>query len=126
MAQDMSFAAETTTDSDYANVRNFYKVELWTKDDQRVERLLHAGNRIDARAAFNAAVKHRPRGRYTIRQRCRVIEQWPITTDLKFSRRCSRLALFARWRVCAAQLDSLLPHLNHLVLSEQALELHMV
>jgi hypothetical protein len=68
-------AAETTTDSDYANVRNFYKVGLWTKDDQRVARLLHAGNRIDAaRAVFNAAVKHRPRGRYTIRQRCRVVE----------------------------------------------------
>jgi hypothetical protein len=63
MAHDMSFAAETTTDSDY---------------DQRVERPLHAGNRIDAaRAVFNAAVKHRPRGRYTIRQRCRVVEQWP-------------------------------------------------
>jgi hypothetical protein len=55
-------------DSDYANVRYFYKVELWTKDDQRVVRLLHAGNRIDAaRAVFNAAVKHRPGGRYTIR-----------------------------------------------------------
>jgi hypothetical protein len=51
MAQDMSFAAETTTDSDHANQRNFYKVELWTKDDQRVERLLHAGNRIDAARA---------------------------------------------------------------------------
>jgi hypothetical protein len=22
-------------------MRNFYKVELWTQDDQRVERLLH-------------------------------------------------------------------------------------
>ena len=61
-----------------ANERNFFKVELWTKDDQRVERLLHAGNRIDAaRAVFNAAIKHRPGGRYTIRQRCRVVEKWP-------------------------------------------------
>jgi hypothetical protein len=78
MAHDMSFAAETTTDADYANRRNFFKVELRSKDDQHVIRLLHAGNRIDAaRAVFNAAVKHRPRGRYTIRQRCRVIEQWP-------------------------------------------------
>jgi hypothetical protein len=43
-----------------------------------VERLLHAGNRIDeARAVSAAAVKHRPRERYTIRQRCRVLEQWP-------------------------------------------------
>jgi hypothetical protein len=36
MAHDMSFAAETTTDADYANQRNFFKVELWTKDDKRV------------------------------------------------------------------------------------------
>jgi hypothetical protein len=35
-----------------ANERNFFKVELWTKDDQRVERLLHAG---EARAVFAAA-----------------------------------------------------------------------
>jgi hypothetical protein len=34
MAQDMSFAAETTTDSDYANQRNFFKVEQWSKDDR--------------------------------------------------------------------------------------------
>ena len=68
MAIKTDFGAETTTDRDYANQRNFYKVELWTKDDQRVERLLHAGNRIDAaRSVFNAAIKHRPGGRYTIR-----------------------------------------------------------
>jgi hypothetical protein len=78
MAHELSFAAETTTDADYANRRNFFKVELRSKDDQHVIRLLHAGNRIDAaRAVFNAAVRHRPRGRYTIRQRCRVVEQWP-------------------------------------------------
>jgi hypothetical protein len=78
MAIETDFGAETTTDRDYANQRMFYKVELWTKDDQRVERLLHAGNRIDAaRAVFNAAIKQRPGGRYTIRQRCRVVEQWP-------------------------------------------------
>jgi hypothetical protein len=78
MAIERDFGAETTTDSDYANQRNFFKVELWTKGDQRVARLLHAGNRIDeARAVFNAAIKHRPGGRYTIRQRCRVVEKWP-------------------------------------------------
>jgi hypothetical protein len=86
MAIDIDFAAETTTDRDYANQRNFYKVELWTKDDQRVERLLHAGNRIDAaRAVFNEAVRHRPRGRYTIRQRCRVLEQWPAPVSAIWS-----------------------------------------
>ena len=82
MAIETDFGAETTTDSDYANVRYFFKVELWTKDDQRVERLLHAGNRIDAaRAVFNAAIKHRPGGRYTIRQRGRVLEQWPALAE---------------------------------------------
>jgi hypothetical protein len=46
MAIATDFGAETTTDADYANQRNFYKVELWTKDDQRVEQLLHAGNSL--------------------------------------------------------------------------------
>jgi hypothetical protein len=50
MAIQTDFAAETTTDRDYANQRNFYKVELWTKDDQRVERLLHAGTVLTPRA----------------------------------------------------------------------------
>ena len=68
MAIETDFGAETTTDRDYANQRYFYKVELWTKDDQRVERLLHAGNRIDAAwAVFNAAIKQQPGGRWTIR-----------------------------------------------------------
>jgi hypothetical protein len=38
MSIETDFGAETTTDSDHPNMRNFYKVELWTKDDQRVER----------------------------------------------------------------------------------------
>jgi hypothetical protein len=78
MAQDMSFAAETTTDADYANQRNFFKVELWTKDDQRSPGCCTPATAFDeARAVFNAAVKHRPSGRYTIRQWYRVVEQWP-------------------------------------------------
>jgi hypothetical protein len=53
-------------------MRHFYKVERWSKDDQRIERMLWAGNSIDkARAVFREAVRHRPRGRYTIRQ-------WPL------------------------------------------------
>jgi len=36
-------------------------------------------NSIDkARAVFREAVKHRPRGRYTIRQGIRVLEKWPL------------------------------------------------
>jgi hypothetical protein len=58
--------------------RNFFKVELWTKDSQRVERLLFAGNSLDkARALFAAYGKRRPRARLTIRQRSRVLAEWP-------------------------------------------------
>jgi hypothetical protein len=56
---------------------NFYKVEKWTKDG-RVERMLYAGNNLDkAREIFTTAIKHRPRIRLTIRQRARVLQQWP-------------------------------------------------
>jgi hypothetical protein len=61
-----------------ADDRNFYKVEKWTKDGAKIERLLYAGNNLDkARELFAEAVKHRPRMRLTIRQRTRVLEQWP-------------------------------------------------
>jgi hypothetical protein len=43
----------------------------------RAERMLHAGNSLDrARAIFQAEIRRRPRGRYTIRQRTRVLEKW--------------------------------------------------
>ncbi len=74
----MSWAHQETTDPLYADERNFYKVELWSKDGQSVIRLLFAGNDlVKARATFAAAASKRPRGRYTIRQRSRVLEQWP-------------------------------------------------
>jgi hypothetical protein len=38
---------EETDDPLYADDRNFYKVELWTKDEQRVLRMLYAGNNLD-------------------------------------------------------------------------------
>ena len=58
--------------------RNFYKLEKWTKDGSKVDRLLYAGNNLDkARLLFQAAIKHRPRIRLTIRQRMRVVRQWP-------------------------------------------------
>jgi hypothetical protein len=61
-----------------ADDRNFYKVEKWTKDGSKIERLLYAGNNLDkARELFAEAVEHRPRIRLTIRQRTRVLEQWP-------------------------------------------------
>jgi hypothetical protein len=53
----------------YADERNFYKVEKWTKDDAaKVEQLLYAGNNLDkANEIFAAAVKHGPRTRLTIK-----------------------------------------------------------
>ena len=35
---------EQTDNSDFAVKRNFYKVEKWTKDGSKVDRLLYAGN----------------------------------------------------------------------------------
>jgi hypothetical protein len=65
---------EETTEPLIADHR---KVEKWTKAG-RVERLLYAGNNLDkAREIFQQAVKHRPRIRLTIRQRTRVLQQWP-------------------------------------------------
>jgi hypothetical protein len=61
-----------------ADHRNYYKVEKWGRDGMRAERMLHVGNSLDrARAIFQAEIRRRPRGRYTIRQRTRVLEKWP-------------------------------------------------
>jgi hypothetical protein len=72
------FFREETDDPLVADRRNFFKVELWTKDSRHVERLLFAGNNLDkARALFDAYAKKRPRARLTIRQRSRVVAEWP-------------------------------------------------
>ena len=69
---------EETNDPLVADVRNFYKVEKWTRDGMKVDGLLYAGNNLDkAREIFAKAIKHRPRIRLTIRQRTRVLEQCP-------------------------------------------------
>jgi hypothetical protein len=61
-----------------ADDRNYYKVEKWTKDGTKVDRLLYAGNSLlRAESVFEAAIKHRPRIRLTIRQRTRVLKEWP-------------------------------------------------
>lgn len=60
-----------------ADDRNFYKVEKWSKDGMKIERMLYAGNLDKARDVFAKAVQHRPRIRLTIRQRTRVLDQWP-------------------------------------------------
>ena len=73
-----NWSDEETDEPLIADHRNFHKVEKWSRDGQRVERMLFAGNSLDrARAIFQAEVRRRPRGRYTIRQRSRVLEKWP-------------------------------------------------
>lgn len=58
--------------------RKFYKVEKWTKDGSKVDRLIYAGNNLaNARTIFAETVKHRRRIRLTIRQRTRVLDRWP-------------------------------------------------
>jgi hypothetical protein len=69
---------EETDEPLIADNRNFYKVEKWTKDGSKIERMLYAGSNLDkAREVFAAAIYHRPRIRLTIRQRLLVLEQWP-------------------------------------------------
>lgn len=73
-----NWSDEETADPLYADRRNFYKVEKWSRDELRVELMLYAGNNLDkARRVFESATKHRPRIRLTIRQRTRVLEQSP-------------------------------------------------
>jgi hypothetical protein len=69
---------EETDEPLIADHRNFYKVEKWTKDGARVERMLYAGSNLDkAREVFASAIYHRPRIRLTIRQRTQALEEWP-------------------------------------------------
>src|SRR6516165_1219075 len=71
---DVDFHEETDSPS-YADDRNFYKVEKWTRDWTKVDSLLYAGNSLGrARSIFEYAIKHRPRIRLTIRQRTRVLD----------------------------------------------------
>jgi hypothetical protein len=74
----MDWPPEETDDPLYADRRNFYKVEKWSRDGKRIEELLFAGNSLDkARRIFERMIKHRSRIRLTIRQRMSVLDQWP-------------------------------------------------
>lgn len=75
---DNNWSHEETDNPLIADERNFYKVEKWTRDGTKVDRLLYAGSNLErVRDLFVNAVKHRPRIRLTIRQHTRVIYQWP-------------------------------------------------
>ena len=41
------WSEEETDNPAYADDRNFYKVEKWTKDGTKVDRLLYAGNNLE-------------------------------------------------------------------------------
>jgi hypothetical protein len=57
---------QETDDPLYADDRNFYKVEKWTRDGTKVDSLLYAGNSLGrARSIFEQAIKHRLRIRLT-------------------------------------------------------------
>ena len=61
---------EETNEPLIADARNYYKVEKWTMDGSRIERLLYAGSNLDrAREIFVTTIKQRLRIRLTIRQR---------------------------------------------------------
>jgi len=48
---------EETTDPLVADVRNFYKVEKWTRDGTKVDSLLYAGNSLGrARSEFEQTI----------------------------------------------------------------------
>ena len=69
---------EETDDPLYADRRNFYKVEKWSRDGLRVELMLYAGNSLEkARRIFERTSKNRPRIRLTMRQRMRVLNECP-------------------------------------------------
>jgi hypothetical protein len=71
---------EETDDPHYADRRNFYKVEKWSREGVRVELMLYAANNLDrARRIFERATKHRPR----IGQRMRVVDEWPRRRTLR-------------------------------------------
>ena len=76
----MTWPGEETDDPNYADARRFYKVERWTNDGLYIAGMLYAGNDLQrARSIFAAGIKRRPRARLTIRQRSRVLWNWPET-----------------------------------------------
>ena len=69
---------EQTDDPHRADQRNFYKVEKWSRDGLHIEAMLYAGSNLNrAQAIFINLVKYWPGIRLTIRQRTRVLQEWP-------------------------------------------------
>ena len=86
----ISGSDEETNDPLIADHRDFYKVEKWTKDGAKVERMLYAGSSLDkAREVFAAAIEHRLRIRLTIRQRSLMLGQRPAQGCSVLTHACS-------------------------------------
>jgi hypothetical protein len=79
MNSDMGNRSDKQTDDPaYADERDFYKVEAWSRDDELMVMMLFAGSSFDrAREIFEAEVKRRPNTRLSIRQRSHVLRKWP-------------------------------------------------
>jgi hypothetical protein len=61
-----------------ADDSDLYKLEKWTSDGSKVDRLVYAGKDLaKATDLFWAAIKYRPKIRLTIRRRTHVLRQWP-------------------------------------------------
>jgi hypothetical protein len=72
---------QETNDPLHADDRNFYKVEKWNRDGQGIEEMLFAGNSLaNAQRIFERFINKRPRSRLTIRQRTRVLQEWPSSS----------------------------------------------
>jgi hypothetical protein len=57
-----SWSDEETDNRHYADRRNFYKVEKWSRDGLQVELMVYAGNNLEkARGVFERTTKQRPR-----------------------------------------------------------------
>lgn len=73
------WSEKQTDDPHYADQRNFYKVERWSPDGMHIEEMLYAGSSLNrAQVIFASTVNRRPRIRLTIRQRTRVLQEWPV------------------------------------------------
>jgi hypothetical protein len=67
------------TDELHADRRNFYKVEKWTEDGQHIKEMMFAVSDLaKAKRIFGRFIKKRPKSRLTIRQRGRVLIEWPL------------------------------------------------
>jgi hypothetical protein len=67
------------TDELHADRRNFYKVEKWTEDGQHIKEMMFAVSDLEkAKRIFGRFIKKRPKSRLTIRQRGRVLIEWPL------------------------------------------------